>query len=1480
MSTANPQRLGRYIVTRRLGVGGMAEVYLARSRGAEGVDKSLVVKRILPDYAENPHFRTMFVDEARVAMRLNHPNLVQVYGFESDGPTLLLIMEHVDGPDLGLLLATAHRAGEKVPPAVAAHILRELSRALHYAHERLDEQGRPLEIVHRDVSPANVLLSYEGAVKLGDFGIAHARSASFTETGLVQGKYGYMAPEQARGEPVDRRADVFALGVVLLELLLGRPWFADVPDAHTLLTRVREGLLPDPDVLVPEAPEALRAVVRRAMSPKPEQRYATAREVALALNAFLHLAEQQPDAITLEQFVEKVMPRRRASGTPAALSSQPPPPPPRSPSDALPTVGPVSLQPDDFSAAGEGVGRTMSAFDPYASVTLPELMLLSDLTPPRPPRVDAVGTVRERVNVAVIVGRMSRPASAPETRALVSLIDALAFKAAATLEWNGDDRFTLLVGVLRPQVDDPLRAARLALDLLDAARTLAADLESVDEALVELAPTLGLGLARGLVACAFDVDGVPMRFEPVDDALPIANGLAAAARPGEALLGAALARFVRRAFVLREATARGPGAGRAWALERLRGRSERDTSAEVQGFTLLGREGPMGELRDAYAAVIFTEVGAARRLVGELGIGKSTLLGAFAEGLLSGATPTRVLRVEASLGTSRVPFALIAQLLQQVLVLQRGDEPLLPSDLADREVLGRSLDRAVQRWGPGTLGRRAAVRALRTCLGLDPHDEAAEAAITRELALVLRPMLSEAATDGPMVLLLDGLELADAPSRALVADLARRPPGAPVLVVLALRDDDALQGELGGVPEIVVGPLDGDSRRRLIAQSLGADHASDALVREVSAVVGGNPLAMLEVVEALSERDRVRARAQLDGAGEIVADLVTDDRGEALLPGTLDEVLAARIDALPPTSRALLRWCALCEAELTRPLVDALGGPEGPRVRARLVTDGILVETTGASECVTVLAFAHAALRRLLRAAVDPTAMPAMHARLAEVLERQGVTPAGAVRHQTALAIHREAAGATRPAARAWMEAALALAGAGVRGQREAGAAFERVLTLCSGARDLEGLRLQATAWEGLEEAARGGGHNRRRRRALLALREVAVVSRDPGVIARALTRQARFKIEITPGLDTARDVVAAVRAARRAGDARTEAEARWAWAVHLGHRGELRSAIEQADAALVALRREAEISRSLEVEVLVTRSNMRRWVGEHRAALELGAEAVATATRFGPRRMLGAAYDAVGMACMASGAPAEALRFFRTAISLEREVGGRDRLARTVLHAGNAWDALGRPARALQFLQRAVSLAEAVRLGLGGTLAEALVALAEVLVERGDIDDAAAAIERARALLGTTGGRYAYVRLCLGDGRVLLARRQYRLARVAMESAEAAASESGIPLEVLRARAGSALASAHLGDRAASLGWIERVLGDPLMSRPAHIHQGARVLRVCAEALRVLGGARGGDVINAEAMTQQANALERAVMATWRVAPREVSTT
>jgi serine/threonine protein kinase len=300
----------------------MAEVFLARSRGAEGVDKFLVVKRILPEYAENPHFRAMFIDEARIALRLNHPNVVQVYGFESDGSTLLLIMEHVDGPDLALLNAAARRLGERVPAPLVAFVVREVARGLHYAHERADEQGRALEIVHRDVSPTNVLLSGEGAVKLGDFGIARVRSAS-QEVGSVQGKYSYMSPEQARGEAVDRRADIYSLGVLLTELLLGHSLFQSVASGDALLDLVRRGELPDVERALDDAPGALRAIAARAMRADRAERFGSAREIGLALTQYLHSLDAPADATALEQFITRALPPRRSTIPPPLGASQP-----------------------------------------------------------------------------------------------------------------------------------------------------------------------------------------------------------------------------------------------------------------------------------------------------------------------------------------------------------------------------------------------------------------------------------------------------------------------------------------------------------------------------------------------------------------------------------------------------------------------------------------------------------------------------------------------------------------------------------------------------------------------------------------------------------------------------------------------------------------------------------------------------------------------------------------------------------------------------------------------------------------------------------------------------------------------------------------------------------------------------------------------------------------------------------------------------
>ena len=282
-----PTNLAEFEILRRLGAGGMAEVFLAKKRGAEGTYKLLVVKRVLPAHGASRRFRTMFVEEAHLATRLNHPNIVQVYEFSDHGEDgLLLSMEYVEGFDLGKLMAAAKQKGGHIPPYVAAFIVAEAAKGLHYAHERKDEGGVPLAIVHRDVSPQNILLSYEGVVKIADFGIATANLFR-EEVGVLKGKFGYMSPEQARGERVDRRSDIYALGVVLYELFALRSPYGKLDD-DALLDAVRNGRFEPPSTWAPEVPPELEAIVLRAMSPTASDRFQTAREFADALSPHYH----------------------------------------------------------------------------------------------------------------------------------------------------------------------------------------------------------------------------------------------------------------------------------------------------------------------------------------------------------------------------------------------------------------------------------------------------------------------------------------------------------------------------------------------------------------------------------------------------------------------------------------------------------------------------------------------------------------------------------------------------------------------------------------------------------------------------------------------------------------------------------------------------------------------------------------------------------------------------------------------------------------------------------------------------------------------------------------------------------------------------------------------------------------------------------------------------------------------------------------
>jgi serine/threonine protein kinase len=280
-----PQKIGSYTLLRLLAEGGMAEVWLARKAGPLGVSKLVVVKRILSHQARNRDFVDAFIDEARLTVRLQHPNIVQVLEVGEEQGRPFLALELVDGLDLDRLWHELARRGRPLPIGVAAHIAAGLLRALDYAHALSDEAGQPLHVVHRDISPPNILLGRHGEVKLADFGIARARGRlAKTAFGLVKGKAAYMSPEQAAGLPLDGRSDLFAVGVILWESLTGARLF-DAGDDFATMRRAREAQVAAPSTKRSEIDPALDAIVLRLLAKNPADRYPRAKAAMAALEA-------------------------------------------------------------------------------------------------------------------------------------------------------------------------------------------------------------------------------------------------------------------------------------------------------------------------------------------------------------------------------------------------------------------------------------------------------------------------------------------------------------------------------------------------------------------------------------------------------------------------------------------------------------------------------------------------------------------------------------------------------------------------------------------------------------------------------------------------------------------------------------------------------------------------------------------------------------------------------------------------------------------------------------------------------------------------------------------------------------------------------------------------------------------------------------------------------------------------------------------
>ena len=315
---------GQYTLLERIAVGGMAEVWKARMKGVEGFQKTVAIKKILPHLTDSSDFVTMFIDEAKLAAQLNHNNIIHIYDLGKIGDDYFIAMEFVDGKDLRSILNSARAESRPLPLGLALLVGSRLASALDHAHRQKDFEGRALGLVHRDVSPQNVLISYDGDIKLCDFGIVKAvTKASKTQMGALKGKLQYMSPEQAWGRPVDARSDIFSLGSLLFEMLTGRRLFSGESEM-SVLDAVREGRIQAPRDLDPRLPLEVNALVLKALARDPDDRFQTAGEMQREIDGILASLKPAPSQADLGTYLHQLFAAEaRAGAAPAAATATP-----------------------------------------------------------------------------------------------------------------------------------------------------------------------------------------------------------------------------------------------------------------------------------------------------------------------------------------------------------------------------------------------------------------------------------------------------------------------------------------------------------------------------------------------------------------------------------------------------------------------------------------------------------------------------------------------------------------------------------------------------------------------------------------------------------------------------------------------------------------------------------------------------------------------------------------------------------------------------------------------------------------------------------------------------------------------------------------------------------------------------------------------------------------------------------------------------
>jgi serine/threonine protein kinase/tetratricopeptide (TPR) repeat protein len=1460
-SSAPPTKLGRYDVIRRLGTGGMAEVYLGKSRGAEGTHKLIVLKRILPANSQSTRMKQMFVDEARLTMRLNHPNIVQVFDFAETSDGYLLCMEYVEGLDLGRLAASARSKGTRIPPWVGAFIVMEAARGLHCAHERKGEDGAALEIVHRDVSPQNILISYEGGVKVADFGIASAKMIG-EEQGVLKGKFAYMAPEQARGEKVDRRTDIWALGIVLHEVLTGKQLYSGLI-GDELLELARKGEVEAPSVWASDVPPELDAIVVRALAKRPEDRFATARDMAGAIARALQKQEDLVDAAAVEATISQFSAREITS--PGVEPNEP------ASVDLAAALGDDVLKrsrrPEALRDDAAGAPKTEAPAAPAISF---EAVSLTAVAVPAGKReasrgegsevVEEKKAQRELRHVALVHLRvhgfdelaidLGAGALANARERVKGVLDGIAFKREARWTWDDDepDVARAVVGLTANPSGAPSAAAALALDAHDALNGLSTDLP--------VALAASIGIVRAVAAGDRDEAGHLLRHVVTPPAPELTDVLSREAPPGRTLVAGGLYRLVRREFQWGDAPTldlpRVQEAGkpalpktiRVYALVRALTREERLAELALAPGELVGRDIERGDLHAAYHRAVAGPEAVSRLIVGEMGIGKTALVATFLRDLPPDA---RAVRIECAPSHAEVPYAALSELLRDACALD-GSESLSQAIAAITGLLGPLAE--------GAAAEAAIERLAEVATGRQSERGGDEDAAFRRKLLVggVRRLLASISQRGPLVVVVEGVQWSDRTSLELLAELLRSSAPIPLLVLLVARSDERVAPLLSGIVRVELRGLSHEDQQRLLEQRLGAREGVAAFCAELAPRVGGNPFFLLEIVDALHER----------GALEIVD---TDDgpalvriakAGEMPLPTTLEQLLAERLHELPNDEKEVAQWIAVSggpiEVAVARDLSRSLHGDEA-RTEEELADaiDEAIVRLCARGICDRKgesIDLRHPVARDVAYMTIPPAARARMHRMLGERLLG---TPFA--RGLSAAIVARHLARGESPIASAEMYLEAAHAARASYQTKLATRYYHRALSLLP-----EGDPRRFTAHEALEGAYRMTGRRRERRKQLAEMRSLARTMKTPRAIVIALLRTARLDLDegnLARGLPIAQQAIGMVGATKLPS---LVVEAHALVVELLRELGDVEGALRAANEALVKSR-EPGVSPRLHADVLRAKGILLRRLGRTHEAVTAYAESIALLRGVGAKRSEARTKNALAYAMFVLARYEDAIALAMSSVQLDLSIGGRFQIAKTLTNIGLCYARLGDLPRALAYLKRARDAHE--RYGDQDGRTDTLLVSAEILIAAGDLDGAATFVGDARAYLTVTGNAYDGAHEMITRALLLRARGDTRSAADLASQARPIAQTRGLASFHLYATAVEAEARAALGELAQASLLAQTALG--LVEATEGSEFALEVRTLCASALET-----AGDVLATEAIARS-RAYVRKVLANVR---------